>query len=129
MNTQALVRGGTTVPASTLRRVVGDLLSEGRVGRRYLGVWAFPVRLPDAVAQAEGRREGGRCSRAPSPEARRRRGGLIAGDIVLVVEGTFVSHPRDLPAAIDRLANKEVTVRLVRGGEVKEVRLTLGARK
>lgn len=128
MNTQALVRGGATVPVSTLRRVVGDLLSEGRVGRGYLGVWAFPVRLPDAVAQAEGRREGVVLA-GTEPGGPADKGGLIAGDIVLSVEGTAVSHPRELPAAIDRLANKEVTIRLVRGGEVKELRLTLGARK
>ncbi len=128
MNTQALVRGGTTIPASTLRRVVGDLLSDGRVGRGYLGVWAFPVRVPDAVAQSEGRREGVVIA-GTEPGGAAEKGGLIAGDIILSVEGVAVAHPRELPAAIDRLANTEVTVRLVRGGEVKEVRLTLGARK
>jgi S1-C subfamily serine protease len=47
LNTSALLRGiSITVPGTTLRQVVGALLSHGRVRRGYLGVGAQPVRLP-----------------------------------------------------------------------------------
>nr|MBA2322377.1 serine protease [Deltaproteobacteria bacterium] len=54
INTTALVPGGTTIPAPTVRRVVERLLAHGSVKPGFLGVSVQGVALPAAVAAAAG---------------------------------------------------------------------------
>ena len=46
--TSALSRAaGVAIPAATVDRVAGELLSKGRIARGYLGLGLQPVRLPE----------------------------------------------------------------------------------
>lgn len=127
MNTAALVRGGVTVPTSTLRRVVPALLADGRVGRGYLGVGVHPVRVPEAVAATTPQRWGLMLVSvdAAGPAAK---GGLHVGDVILAVDGAAVQHPGDLVAALAGRADQPVTLRIARAGAAVELVVTAGAR-
>jgi S1-C subfamily serine protease len=76
---------GLAVPVNaTTRRIVANLLADGRVRRAYLGVVGTPAPVPSVVADRYGRRNGLRLAEviSGSPAAR---AGLRAGDLVLDV--------------------------------------------
>ncbi len=53
INTSGLSRNmGLTIPATTINRVVEQLLTKGHIARGYLGVGLQPVRLPDTLKTA-----------------------------------------------------------------------------
>lgn len=131
INTSALARGaGVTVPASTVDRVVDQILTHGRIARPYLGVGMHPVALPDKLrdkfqlTQATGLMMLSVEAEAPADKA-----GITIGDILLALEDTPVADTDDVQAM---LGGKKVGVivkaRILRGGEVKEVEITLGER-
>jgi serine protease Do len=132
INTTGLARGaGLTIPAATVNRVVETLLQHGRVARPYLGVGMLHrVPLPEKLRekfnlpQASGFMLLSVEAGAPADKA-----GLIIGDILLTLDGAAVADADDAQAV---LGGKEVgaVVRagILRGGEFKEVEVTLGER-
>ncbi len=129
MNTSAVPRGvGTTIPASTVRRVLESIRSHGRVRRAYLGVNTWPVALPDAAARTEGRR-GGLIVTEVEAGSPAERAGLLLGDVLLAVGGEAVEDIEGLMAALsEERAGKDVAVRVLRAGQAQEVPVTLGER-
>ena len=74
---------GLAVPINdTTRRIVGSLVSDGRVRRAYLGLVSTPAPLPAALAERTGRRRGLRIVDIV-PGSPADRSGLKAGDLVL----------------------------------------------
>ncbi len=129
LNTSALLRGiSVTVPTTTLRQVVETLLAHGRVRRGYLGVGAQPVRLPTALAEQLAQ-ETGLLLVSVEPDGPADRGGLLLGDTIVAFEGQPVRHLDDLLALLsgDRVG-ASVSLRLVRGGLVQELTVTVGER-
>ncbi len=129
LNTSGLLRGSTlAVSASTLKRVVEALLAHGQVRRGYLGLGTYPVRLP-----AELERQVSQATallivsvESDSPAAR---AGLRLGDALVVFDGHAVRHPSDLLPLLDaERIGVEVPLRIVRAGEVLDVRVTVGTR-
>jgi len=129
LNTSALLRGvSVSVPANTLSAVVESLLAHGSVRRGYLGVGAQPVRLPDDLAEQLKQEtalllvnvEGG----SPAAES-----GLLMGDTIVAFDGEPVRHMDDLHALLsgDRIG-RVVPVQIIRGGELRAIDVTLGAR-
>lgn len=132
VNTTGLTRGaGLTIPAPTVNRVVDSLLRHGRVARPYLGVgMAQRVPLPERLReqlnppQASGLMLFAVEAGGPADKA-----GLIIGDVVLALDGVAVADSDDVQAVLaGREAGASVRVRILRGGEVKEVEITLGER-
>jgi S1-C subfamily serine protease len=66
----------------TSRRIIGALITDGRVRRAYLGLVSTPAPLPAQLAQRTGRRRGLRIIDVV-PGALADRAGLKAGDLVL----------------------------------------------
>jgi S1-C subfamily serine protease len=129
LNTAAMRRGPSlTIPATTLRRVVDALLAYGRVRRGYLGVGAHPVRLPAGPAQQLGQ-ELGLLLVSVEPGSPAERGGLFLGDVIVAVAGQAVRRPDDLMAMLtgDQVGST-VPVRIVRGGQVQDLNITVGER-
>ena len=129
LNTSALLRGSSvTIPASTLRRVVEELLAEGRIKRGYLGVAAQPVRLPSALVQKLGQ-ETGLLLMSIESGGPAERDGLLLGDIVVTLDGQPVRHLDDLLGHLsgDRVGVSE-QVRVVRGGRLQQLSITIGER-
>jgi serine protease DegQ len=127
MTSAALARGaGLTIPVSTLRRVVGELLAHGRVKRGYLGVSVYPVRLPPAMAAA-GQPDGALLV-AVEPESPADKAGLMLGDVLLSLNGAAIRGPDDLLTLLRDQAASEVTLRFLRGGVAREATVVAGER-
>ena len=74
---------GLAVPINdTSRRIIGSLVSDGRVRRAYLGLVSTPAPLPASLAERTGRRRGLRIVDIV-PGSPADRSGLKAGDLVL----------------------------------------------
>lgn len=127
MNTAALLRGGVTVPTTTLKRVVPLLLRDGVVGRGYLGAGVHPVRVPDAVAARVSQRWG-LIAVSLDPSGPAQRAGVHVGDVILTVGGAAVQHPGDLVAALRGRAQQELTLVVARAGDVLDVPVLIGSR-
>jgi S1-C subfamily serine protease len=129
LNTSALLRGiSLAVPTPTLRQVVETLLAHGRVKRGYLGVSAQPVRLPAGLEGQLGQ-ETGLLLVSVEPDGPAGQGGLMLGDTIIALDGQPVRQMDDLLALLssDRVGTA-APVRIIRGGQVQDVTVTIGER-
>ena len=116
------------VPADLAWRVAGTLQERGTVKRGYLGILSQSVRLPDGgklgLTQKGGLLVVGVEDGSPAD-----RGGLMVGDIVATLDGQPVEDTDDLLVLLsgDRVG-RAVPVRVVRGGEPREVEIAVGER-
>ena len=106
------------MPYETIERAVATLREKGHVARGYLGAGLHPVRDRDA----HGAMVMSLDDNGPAKAA-----GLSLGDIIVSWNGEAVHGPRDV---IRRLgpdsAGVSVTLGVVRGGEQRDVTLTIG---
>jgi putative serine protease PepD len=107
---------GFAIPSSTVRTIVPQLISNGKVAHAYLGVSIDPTA---STARISGVR-----SSTPAAKA-----GLKAGDVVTAVDGTNIGSGDDLTRAIDaKKPGDSVTLTYRRGGQEHTVQLTLATR-
>ena len=129
LTTAGLIRGAMmAVPAPTLLRVASALLAHGQVRRGFLGIGTYPVRLPAGLE-----REAGQATAllvvSVEPESPASRAGLTLGDVLLSFDSHALRHPTDLlPLLEAERIGAEVGARIARGGEARDVRITIGAR-
>ena len=117
------------IPAATVERVTGELLTRGTVSRAWLGVAVQPVPIPASLAEAAKSLSHGLLVMSADAETPAGKAGVLVGDIILSVGETSVRDPMDLRAALmEQPVGKNVTVSLLRGGEPKQVEVTLGER-
>jgi S1-C subfamily serine protease len=129
LNTSALLQGvSVAIPTGTLKSVVATLLEHGHVRRGYLGVGAQPVRLPDNLAK-ELDQETALLLVSVEADSPAAKAGLAMGDTIVTFDGEPVRHMDDLQALLggDRVG-KAFTVRIARGGELREMKVTVGER-
>jgi S1-C subfamily serine protease len=123
VNTSALTRGsGVTIPASTVARVVDDLLTRGHVRRGYLGAGLHPVELPGGKA--------GLIVLSVEPEGPAAKAGVFVGDVLVALEGQPVADTDDVQAHLggDRVGTP-ITAELVRGGAAVTLTIVPGERR
>lgn len=116
------------VPADIAWRVAKSLESGGSVKRGYLGILSQPVHLPEAqrfgLSQNSGLLVAGVEEDSPAG-----RGGLLIGDILAALDGRTVEDTDDLLTLITgEKVGKEVQVQVIRGGEMKDLKVTIGER-
>jgi S1-C subfamily serine protease len=131
MNSSRLGRGaGMTVPIAAVAKVVGDLLKGGRVRRAYLGLSSQTARLPQSMASQLGGQETGLLVVMVEPGSPAEAGGLFIGDILVKLAGSKVEDTDALQALLgaDRV-DQPTPVTVFRGGELKELTVTIGERK
>lgn len=127
--TSGLVRGAAMVlPAATLRRVVKSLLAHGEVRRGYLGLATIPVPLDAGLRGRTGEEIALLVTRV-EPESPAHRAGLVLGDAILSFGGESLQDPGELLAFLsEERIGDAVALRLLRGGELRDVTVTVGAR-
>ncbi len=128
LNTSALRGVSISIPSRTVDRVVESILSHGRVQRGYLGVGVQPVNLPETLAEELGQ-ETGLILISVEPGSPAEAGGLTLGDTLLSVHGEAVKRLDDLLGLLSGdLVGEVVEVRILRGGELSEQKVTVGER-
>jgi S1-C subfamily serine protease len=132
INTSLLAAGhGVALPLATVRRVAEALLSQGRIRRGFLGVSTQPVRLPPQLAQGLSlSQETGLLILAAEPDGPADKAGLLIGDILVGFAGAPVRDTDDLLGLLgpERIGAQQ-QARVVRGGELREVAVTVGERR
>jgi serine protease DegQ len=116
------------IPADIAWRTAGTLSEQGSVKRGYLGILSQPVRLPDGQSLGLTQR-GGLLVVGVEDGSPADRGGLIVGDILATLDGQPVEDTDDLLVLLaGNRVGRAVPVKLVRGGELAEVEVTVGER-
>lgn len=117
--------GAVLLPAEALERAARALTEHGGTRRGYLGVGAYPVRLPEKLAQAHGTR-GGLILLSVEPGGPADRAGMQLGDTLLTLEGEPLLDVGDLLAQLSpERVGQSVRVKVLRAGAVQEVTLTV----
>jgi S1-C subfamily serine protease len=116
------------VPGATLTRVATAIKEHGGIRRGYLGVGAYPVRLPQHLQERAGS-EGGLIFLSVDPDGPAHRAGLVLGDVLVSLGGQTLHGVEDLLGFLgDEKVGTTVQARVLRAGEVREVPLTVGKR-
>ena len=116
------------IPHATLARAVQSILTHGTVRGGWLGVGLQPVSIPQALRAACGQETGlmavSIAGGGPAEQA-----GILPGDILLALDGEAMIRLRGIRGKLgpDRVG-QAVEIRLMRGGVVQAVQLTVGAR-
>jgi len=120
--TSALSRiAGLAIPASTVNRVVDEVLSRGRVARGYLGVGLQPVELPD--------HQKGLIILSLEPRGPAAQAGLLIGDVVVLLGGVAVADTDDIQTALEAHGvGSAIDVQFLRGGASRAISITIGER-
>jgi S1-C subfamily serine protease len=131
INTSGPRRSVMTIPAATVNRVVDQLLTKGRVTRGYIGVGMQPVQLSDALKRTAGvERDGGLLVVMVEPDGPAEKAGVLVGDIVVAVDDQPLGKTSDLQAVLDpERVGKSARLRVLRGGALRDVAVTIGERK
>jgi S1-C subfamily serine protease len=117
------------IPAATIERVVPQLAKNGRVARGWLGVALQAVAVPDALRESADQSSGlmvmSVVDNGPAAQA-----GIVAGDIILSVDGTSAHRFRRLARLFgaDSIGRK-AELRLIRSGAVMTVQTTIAERQ
>jgi S1-C subfamily serine protease len=129
LNTSALARGvSVAVPTMTLARVADSLLAHGRIRRGYLGISTQRVRLPDTVRGQLGQKRGLLVIEVEK-DSPAEKSGLTLGDTLVALANEVVQNHDDLLAMLtgDRVGTA-VPLKILRGGQVQTVDVTIGER-
>ena len=117
------------IPHATLARVVPQLIKDGHVSRGWLGVALHAVAVPDALHESAGQTSGMMVMSVVEngPAAQ---GGIVAGDIVLSVDGISTHRFRKIARFFggDSIGRK-AEIRLIRGGAIITVQITIAERQ
>lgn len=129
MNTTGVLRGhAIAVPTATVRRVIEAVLAHGRVRRGYLGIGTQSVRLGPAL-EAQLAQETGLLVASVEPGSPAEKAGVLLGDVLVALGATPVRSVLELLALLDEESiGRPLAARVVRGGSVKELSVTVGVR-
>ncbi|HLK67428.1 MAG TPA: S1C family serine protease [Bryobacteraceae bacterium] len=112
---------GLAIPATTIDRVVDEILSRGRVARGYLGVGLQPVELPD--------HHKGLIVLSLEPEGPAAKAGVLIGDILTSLGGTPVADTDDIQVVLESHGvGQSVPALVSRGGVAQTIAITIGER-
>jgi serine protease Do len=116
---------GLAVPINaTTRRVVSELMRDGRVRRAWIGIAAGARPLPPRVRALAGRERAVEVVEV-MPDSPASRAGLRPEDLILAVDGAPVEGVDDLHRLMDAgRIGRPCTLTVVRGGSERELVLT-----
>jgi len=112
---------GVAIPASTIDRVVEEILTRGRVARGYLGVGLQPVELPD--------HQKGLIVLSLEPDGPAARAGVLIGDIFTELSGAALAGTEDVQRALEKhRPGDSIEAKLWRGGNALTLAIAIGER-
>lgn len=128
MATSGPRRSAVTIPASTVNRVVDQLVQRGRIARGYLGVGMQPVAFPEGTRQSLGLgAERGLLVVAVAAESPAEKAGMLLGDIIVAAEGSSIQNIQSLQPFLDsENVGKTIVLDVVRGGQIVKLSVTVG---
>jgi len=120
--TSALSRiAGLAIPASTVDRVVDEILSRGHVARGYLGVGLQPVELPD--------HHKGLIVLSLEPDGPAAKAGVLIGDVLVSLGGKEVVDTDDIQSVLEgHKVGTKIEAGVVRGGVAATIGVVIGER-
>ena len=131
INTSAFGRGlALTIPAETVNRVVDALLAKGRIARPFLGIGTQAVPLSESLREkANLSQTSGLMILTVETDGPAEKAGLLIGDVLLSLNDKPTLEPTGVQFSLSgQAAGDVVKAQILRGGELKEVEITLGER-
>ena len=130
LNTAGLHRSGITIPAATVARVVAELLEKGHIERPYLGIAMQSVSVPESWrAKLNLIASEGLLVVHVEPGSPAEKAGMLLGDLLVEIDGKSVADTDAMQEVLrSHKAGSSVEVKLVRGGTLVKVSVTLAAR-
>jgi S1-C subfamily serine protease len=131
MITSGLGFGGPAVaiPWSVATQVAQTIQQHGKVPRGYLGVGSQPVTLSQQAKDLTGGQERGLLVVQVAEGGPAATSGFLQGDILVRLDGTPVSNADDLQGLLGpNRVGASVTASVVRGGELRDLSVTVGSR-
>ena len=118
------------IPASTVNRVVDQLLAKGRISKGYLGLGMQPVSLPESLKKTLNLSSlAGVIVVNVEPNGPADKAGVLIGDVLIAVDGTPVSDTGDIQAKLgSHSVGQTLNMQIIRGGALVEVALIIGER-
>jgi S1-C subfamily serine protease len=132
LNSSSLGRGGgLTIPNAAIDTIVNGLKSHGKVRRGFLGIGAQAVGINPRLAGELGlTQEHGLVVVNIEADGPAERDGLLLGDVIVAIAGLPVGSVEELQDRLSGdLVGTAVPVRLIRGGAINEVAVTVGERQ
>jgi S1-C subfamily serine protease len=131
MVTSGLGFGGPSIaiPWSLTSQVAETIGKHGKVPRGYLGVGSQPITLSSTAKDLAGGQERGLLVVQVADGGPAAAAGFLQGDILVRLDGNGVNNADDLQSLLspDRVGT-QVTASVVRGGELKDLTVTVGSR-
>lgn len=119
-----------TIPISTVRRVVNQLLRSGRVARGYLGVGMQSVQIPERLQQTLSLNQATGVivvsveSGSPADQA-----GVLIGDVLVRLGDQAITDVSDIYLLLDPdRVGQSLIAQIVRGGALLDLTITVGER-
>lgn len=131
VNTSAFGRGlALTIPSETVNRVVDILLTKGRVSRPYLGIGTQIVPLSESLREKlNWQHSSGLMMLTVEADGAAEKAGVLIGDVLLSLDDKPTLEPTDVQAALwGKEVGNTVKAKILRGGELVEIEITLGER-
>jgi serine protease Do len=120
---------GFAIPSNLVKLLVPQLVVKGRVEWGWLGVSITEVGEDD-LERLKLREARGVLVRGVLPGEPAAQGGVQADDVIIALDGTPLAAPRDLQRVVSTTpVGKRVRVVVLRGGEQKEMEVTIGLYK
>lgn len=128
MASAGLLRGSALfIERPTLERLVGSILTHGRVRRGYLGVGTQAVRLPDAAVS--GAQKSGLLVASVQAGSAADKGGILLGDVLLKLGADPLTSAGALQSALETAEGQTLSLALWRAGKPLSFDVTPGARR
>jgi S1-C subfamily serine protease len=118
------------IPSAIAWRAAQSLAQNGSLKRGYLGISSQPVKLPDNAPTLNGTKLNiGLLLLHVEPNSPAANAGLLLGDILVAMSGQVVEDADDLQAFLtgDKVGQAQ-PAQIIRGGELRELQVTVGAR-
>jgi len=131
MATSGPRRSAIVIPASTVNRVVDQLVQRGHIARGFLGVGMQPVAFPEGARQSLGLdSDRGLLVVAVAPGSPAEKGGILLGDIIIAAQGSPIANMQSLQPFLDsENVGKPIAFDVVRGGQRITLSIAIGEKQ